>query len=244
MWILLILHFISIAILIPALLLYFYIDWLHFNCNTIELTRRAIFVVFIQLWLIFISLILLPVEYFMTLYIGSHKILYDSVLFIFFGLFFGYLLFCYWNLLKYLRKWPLNHIVADSLREQFLKFLHNHDYDKAYNALIKATEIAPDETEIWCRLALFCELNRKNTNEADEYMAKAGDVKIKDTLNNDKEACYLNYRGLILYYRGDCQKGLEYIKQSIDIGPNPGRINDYEKKLAQWKENQKEQNNQ
>ena len=80
---------------------------------------------------------------------------------------------------------------------------------------------------------------RKDTADADKFMAKAEElITSKKATRDSEKACYLNYLGAILYERGDYQKGLEYIKQSIDIEPRPGRISSYEKKLSESRDKQ------
>ena len=141
--------------------------------------------------------------------------------------------------LRYYCKQPFCNIAAAGLLEKHTKFLTAHDFDKAYDVLVKACETAPDGTELWCRLALFCEVFRKDTTETDKWMAKARELISTKKANSDSDnACYLNYLGTIIYERGEYDKGLEYMKQSIDIEPRPGRINIYEKKLSEFKDKQ------
>lgn len=141
--------------------------------------------------------------------------------------------------LRYINKQPLYKIAAAGLLERHTKFLNEQEFDKSYNALVKACEIAPEETFLWCHLAHFCELFRHNTIESDKYMAKAEELILTKKANSTSDrACYFNYLGDILYERGECEKGLEYMKQSIDLGPNPGRIKTYEEKLSEFKAKQ------
>jgi Tfp pilus assembly protein PilF len=141
--------------------------------------------------------------------------------------------------LRYCRKQPLCNIAAAGLLERYTKFLNERDFDKSYNALVKACETAPDETFLWCTLASFCEFIRNNATESDKYMAKAEELILTKKANsNSDKACYFNFLGGILYGRGEYEKGLEYMKQSIDIEPNPRRVKTYEEKLSEFKAKQ------
>jgi tetratricopeptide (TPR) repeat protein len=239
---LIIIRFLIMFIMILWLVCTFYNDWMRERLDRIEQAARMKIVVSVFWWLTITLLVLLGLEFLIILYRGSHRIVFASIESVLLIILVSCFLPFAWDNLQYFRKRPLCNIVAACLREQSGKFLHTHDFDKAYAALIKASEISPDETELWCRLAFFCELIRKDTTEADKFIAKAGELITtkKDGDSSDK-ACYLNYLGTILYGRGECEKGLEYVKQSIDIGPNPGRINSYEKMLSEWREKQKEQ---
>ena len=217
--------------------LFFYADHLRSRIDTIELAARMKFVVSVAWWVTIALLVLLGAEFLIVLYKGSHRIVFAAIQFLLLSLCLGFLLLDSWIMLKYFRTHTLRNVVAVCLREQSDKFIHARNFDKAYAVLIKASETAPDETEIWCRLAFFCELIRKNTTEADEFIAKAGElIATKKVVSNSDKTCYLNYLGTILYGRGECEKGLEYIKQSIDIEPSPGRISSYEKKLLEYKQ--------
>jgi tetratricopeptide (TPR) repeat protein len=87
--------------------------------------------------------------------------------------------------------------------------------------------------ELWCLLAYLSELIN-NKNEADECIQKAGALVESGKHPTNKEiACYENYLGYILYGRGQIVKGLEHVKRSVDIDPNPARVAEYEKTLAE-----------
>jgi tetratricopeptide (TPR) repeat protein len=234
-----IVFFISIPLMVSLVALFFYADRLRSRMDTTELAARMKIVASIIPWLTIILLIIIEARFFIILYRGSDHLVFTSINFLLLSLCLGISLFYSWPVAQYCRKQPLCNIVAACLLEQHSKFVNARDLDKAYVALVKACETAPDELELWCRLAFFCEMIRKDTAEADKFMAKAEElITSKKATRDSEKACYLNYLGAILYERGDYQKGLEYIKQSIDIEPRPGRISSYEKKLSESRDKQ------
>jgi tetratricopeptide (TPR) repeat protein len=239
-----IIFFTSIPLMVFLVALFFYEDWLRKRIDTIELAHRMRIIVSIIFWLTIILLVLIEIRFVIILYRGSDHPISTSIRFLLLSLCFGYLLLYSWKSMLYFRNRPLCNIVADGLLYQSEKFLNARDFDKAYDALVKACEVVPDKIEPWCRLADFCELIRNDKAEADKYISKAGELITTNKANSVSErACYLNYLGSILYEREEYEKGLEYIKQSIDIEPRPGRISSYEKKLSEWREKQKGQSN-
>jgi tetratricopeptide (TPR) repeat protein len=193
-------------------------------------------VISIIFWLIFVLLVLLVAEFLIVLYCGSYRIVSHLIASAVFCLCFGYLLLNYWQALKYFRTQPMHKIVAACLLEQHDKFVKSGDLDKAYSALVKACKSVPDAVCLWCRLALFCERTRKNSVEADTYMAKAEELITTTKADGiSDKACYFDYRGLLNYVRGERDKGLEFIKQAIDIESKPSRIKMYEELLSDSK---------
>jgi len=215
--------------------LLFYEDWLRRRIDTIERAYRMRIVVSIIFWLTIVFLVLIGARFVVILYRGSDHLISTSIRFLLLGLCFGFLLLYSWKSLLYFRKRPLCNIVAACLIEQHDKFVKASNLDKAYSALVKACEAAPDGVWLWCRLALFCERTRKNSAEADKYMARADELITTKANSIGDKACYLDYLGLINYVRGEHDTGLEYIKQAIDIEPKPYRIKLYEELLSDSK---------
>jgi tetratricopeptide (TPR) repeat protein len=239
LWILIIIRPISVITTVFWLALFFYKDWLRGRIDTIERASRMRIVVSVLWWLTITMLALPGIRFFIVSYRGSDRLVFASIEFVLLSLCLGYILLTSWPEWRYFRTQPLCNIVAAYLLEQHSKFAHARNFDKAYAVLIKASEIAPDELELWCRSAFFCEMIRKDRAEADKFMAKAEElITSKKATRDSEKACYLNYLGTILYGRGDYQKGLEHIKQSIDIEPRPGRISSYEKKLSESRDKQ------
>ncbi len=236
--------FITMPLLVSLVALFFYSDRLRNKVDGIESAARLRRIALIIPWLTIILLALIGIKFVIVLYYRSDHLIYDSIQFLLIGLPIVYLLLYSWTMAEYCRIKPLHTIVAACLCEQSGKFIHTRDFDRAYAALVKASETAPEEVELWCRLAFFCEMIRKDTAEADKFMAKAEElITSKKATRDSEKACYLNYLGTILYERGDYQKGLEYIKQSIDIEPRPGRISSYEKKLSESRDKQQDPSN-
>lgn len=189
----------------------------------------------IHWWVTIIALAMLSARIVSFFYHSSDKLVFNIVMLSFMWLLLVYFLARSRAELKYFREQPLCNIAAAGLLEKHTKFLNAHDFNKAYDLLLKACETAPDGTELWCRLAHFCELFRKNAAETDKYMARAKElISGKKANSASDKACFLNYLGSITYERGEYEKGLEYMKQSIDIEPREGRINMYEEKLSEF----------
>jgi tetratricopeptide (TPR) repeat protein len=235
--------FIAMPLMVFLAALLFYADHLRSKIDTIELAARMRVVVSVTWWVIIALLVLLGVEFLITLYNGSHRIVFAAIQFLFLSLCLGYLLLDSWTMLSYFRTHTLHNVVVACLLDQQEKHVRTSNFDKAYSALLKACETDPDGVWLWCRLALFCERTRKNSAEADKYMAKAGELITTTKANNiSDKACYLDYLGLINYVRGEHDKGLAYIKQAIDIEPKPFRIKTYEGLLSDSKNTQPDTN--
>lgn len=231
--------FVSLLLMIPLVILLFYEGWLHFRIDTVKLVHRVKIVISMIFWLIFILLTLQIAKFLIVVYCGSHRIVYHSIVSTIFCLCFGFLLWIYWKMLKYLHTQPVNKIIVGCLLHQHHNFVKKMKLDKAFSALIKTCEIAPDEVCLWCKLALFCERTRKNSVEADKYMAKAEELVTTTKANSiGDKACYFDYLGMLSYVRGERDKGLEYIKQAIGIESKPYRIKMYEELLADSKKMQ------
>jgi tetratricopeptide (TPR) repeat protein len=238
-----IVFFISMPLMVSLVALFFYADWLRSRVDTIELAARMRVVVSVTWWAIIALLVLLGVEFLIDLYRGSHRIIFAAIQFLFLSLCLGFLLLDSWAMLSYFRTHTLRNVVAVCLLEQHDKSVKANNFDKAYSALLKACETDPDGVWLFCRLAIFCERTRKNSTEADTYMAKANELITTTKANNiGDKACYLDYLGLINYVRGEHDKGLTYIKQAIDIEPKPYRIKTYEELLSDSKNTQSNTN--
>lgn len=236
-----IIHFLTSPMVLLWLLLFFYEDWLRKRIDTIERAARWRIVVSVIWWLTIALLVLVGTKFFVVVYRGSEKFVFALINFILLSFFVGFCLLYSWKAFQYCCTHSLRNIAAACLLGQHTKFLRAKEFDKAYAALVKACEIAPDGILLWCGLAFFCETFRKNTVEADRYMARAAELlTTKKSSSNSDKACYLDYLGSILYERGEYDKGLEYMKQSIDIEPTPGRISSYEKKLAESRDKRRE----
>jgi tetratricopeptide (TPR) repeat protein len=240
-----ILHLASLPLWAFLLVLLFYIDWLRSKVNTIELAARFKIVASSILWLTIVLLVLIVIRFILILYYRSDYLVATSIKFLLLSLFLGFsLLFYSWPMAKFCRTQSLSNIVVACLREQHEKFVKANKFDEAYSTLLKACETDPAGIWLWCKLALFCEQKRKNSAEADKYMAKAEELVTTIKANNvSDKACYLDYLGLVNYVRGECDKGLEYIKQAIDIEPKPFRTKTYEGLLLDWKARQQNPNN-
>lgn len=235
LWASRIIHFLTAPALVFWLVLFFYKDWLRDRIDMIERAARWKIVVSLSFWLTIALLVLVGMRFFIDIYRGSDRFVFALIMFVLVSFVLGDSLLYFWKEWQYCRKKPLCNILAAGFVEQHTKFLNAHDFDKAYTALVKACETAPDEAKLWCILAFFCETFCNKTAEADKYMATAEELLTKKKAGGDSDkACYLNYLGSILYGRGEYDKGLECMKQSIDIEPTPGRISSYEKKLAEY----------
>jgi len=231
-----IVFFISMPLMVSLVALFFYADHLRSRVDTIELAARMRIVVSVAWWVIIALLVLRGVEFSIALYSGSHRIVFDVIQFLLLSSCLGFLLLDLWAMLSYFRTHALHNVVTVCLLEQHDKFVKANKFDKAYATLLKACEAEPDGLWLWCRLAMFCERTRKNSAEADKYMAKAEELITTTKANNiGDKACYFDYLGLINYVRGEHDKGLTYIKQAIDIEPKPYRIKTYEELLLDSK---------
>ncbi|MGD0551075.1 MAG: hypothetical protein ABSB25_00335 [Sedimentisphaerales bacterium] len=233
-----IVFFISMLLMVSLVVLFFYVDGLRNKVDTIEWAARLRRIALIIPWLTIILLALIGIKFVIVLYYHSGHFIYNSIELSLIGLLVGYLLLYSWGMAQYCRTKPLSTIAATCLLEQHEKFVKARDLDKAYSTLLKACEMNLDGVWLWCRLAIFCEHTRKNSAEADDYMAKANELITTKANNIGDKACYLDYLGLLNYVRGECNKGLEYIKQAIDIEPKPFRIKTYEDLLLDLKARQ------
>jgi hypothetical protein len=198
---------ITIPLVISLIALAFYSDHLRNKVDTIKLAGRLRTTVLIIPWIIITLLILTVIRFILTLHYHSDHLVLTSVKFLLLCLCMGFLLLYSWPIAQYCRKKPLHIIVTACLLEQHDKFFKANKFDKAYFVLLKACETEPEDFLLWCKLALFCERTRKNSAEADKYMAKANEL-IMTTKANDirNKACYLDYLGLINYVRGEHDK--------------------------------------
>ena len=243
LWALIIIRSISVITAVFWLAIYLYGDWLRSRVDTIKLAARMRIVASVWWWIIIALLVLLGVEFLIVLYRGSHRIVFASIEYVLLTIVFSCFLLFAWDNVQYFRKRSLCNIVAACLLERHEKYVKTRDFDKAYSALLKACETDPDGIWLWCKLALFCERTRKNSAEANSYMAKANELITANKANSISErAYYFGSLGLILYMRGEFDKSLAYIKQSIDIEPKPFRIKMYEELLSDSKISQPDTN--
>jgi tetratricopeptide (TPR) repeat protein len=235
--------FIAMPLMVSLAVLLFYADHLRSKIDAIELAARMRIVVSVAWWVIIALLVLLGVEFLITLYNGSHRIVFAAIQFLLLSLCLGFLLLDSWTMLSYFRTHTLHNVVVVCLLDQQEKYVKTSNFDKAYSALLKACETDPNGVWLWCRLALFCQITRKNSAEADKYMAKAEELITTTKASNiGDKACYIEYLGLITYLRGERDKGLEYLKQSIDIESKPHRTKRYEELLSYSKNTQPDTN--
>jgi|GEM_PF-1997763 len=213
-----------------------YSDWIRNRIDSIQHVARMKIIASVIWWSTIIILFLLAMKFLLVLYCGSHNIIFASIRYALISLLFVCYLPYTWDTFRYFRTQPACNIIAASFFERYEKYIKANDFDKAYSALLKACEMNPDRIVLWGKLAFFCERTRKNSAEADKYMAKAGELITTTKANNiGDKACYLDYLGLINYVRGEHNKGLTYIKQAIDIEPKPYRIKGYEGLLLKSK---------
>lgn len=233
-------HILELLTFVLWMMLFWYKCRLRDKLETIEHAIKIRKITYIVWWITILLLALVVMRVFTVLYHDSGKLDFALIILAIMVLFLVYAFVTTWSELKYYREQPLCKIAAAGLLEKHTKFLHAHDFNKAHDSLLKACETVPDETWLWCRLASFCELFRKNITETDKYMLKAKElISTKRANSGSDKACYLNYLGLITYSRGEYEKGLEYMKQSIDIEPRPGRISMYDEKFSEFKNKQK-----
>jgi tetratricopeptide (TPR) repeat protein len=226
--------------LILLLVLDFYSNWLRSRIDSIERAARMKIVASVILWSTILILILFAMEFLMVLYRGS---VFASIKYVLIILLFVFILPDTWRSFRYFRTQPACNIIAASVVERYEKYVKASDFDKAYFELLKACEMNPDSVVLWGKLAFFCEHTRKNSAQADKYMAKMEElITTTKTTNISDKACYLDFLGLIYYTRGEHDKGLGYIKQAIDIEPKPYRIKGYEGLLLKSKSAQSDTN--
>jgi tetratricopeptide (TPR) repeat protein len=226
----------AIWLLIVALwmALCWYKNRLRKKLETIEHAIQMRKIVYTLWWSTVCTLVLVAVSVFTICHNGSDKSVFDLILLLFIVFFLVYTLVTSWTEWRFYSERPLCNIAAAGLLEKHTKFLNERDLDKAYNALVKACETAPDGTYLWCKLAFFCEEFRKNAEETNRFMAKASEsITAKKSKSSSDRACYFQYLGLINCLRGELQKGLEYLKQAIDIEPEPKLIKLYEQLLSE-----------
>jgi len=218
-----------------------YKDWLRRNLETVTFTyaiqmKKVVNAVW---WAMVLALAMSAVRIFTILNRYSDKSVFSLVTALPLSFWLMYELVSLRAERRYYRKQPPCNIVAAGFLKKHDKFLDEQDFDKAYDALIKACETAPEGTYLWCRLAYFCEKFRKNTEETDRYMAKAGElITTKKSKSDTDRACYFEYLGLINCLRKDLQKGLDFLKQANDIEPKPERIKLYEQLLSESRDEQ------
>jgi tetratricopeptide (TPR) repeat protein len=217
----------------------FYFTWIYNNIDKVEQAFRLKFAISVMWWTNIIILSLIIAEFLVVFFHGSHRIVLFSIEHILIGILFGWFLLYTWDYFRFFGKRPLNHIFSACLSAQHERFVKSGDFDKAYFALLKACENRPDGIWFWCKLALFCERTRKNSAEADKYMANAGELITSNKVNNISEkASYFDYLGSIYYDRGEKGKCFASFKQAIEIEPSQKRKKAYEESFLEMKNNQ------
>jgi hypothetical protein len=223
--------------------LVYYGDWMRTRIDSVQRVTRMKIVASATRWSTIIILILLAMKFSLVLFRGSHDIIFASIKYALISLFLLCFLLYAWDMFRYFHTQPACNIIATSFVEHHDKYVKKKDFNNAYSVLLKACETEPDGVWLWCKLAMFCEQTRKNSAEADIYMAKAGELITTNKANNIRDkACYLNYLGLINYVRGEQDKGLGYIKQALDIESTPYRIKLYEELVEYSKNTQPDTN--
>jgi tetratricopeptide (TPR) repeat protein len=136
--------------------------------------------------------------------------------------------------LSYFRNHEPSTIVAAYYNQQHINCLNSGDFQKARDFLLKACQAEPAAVVLWSQLAFLCETVLHDSAQADRYMQEAEAIIESGKKLTDKEiACYENYLGHILCNRGRNYEGLEHIRRSIELDPEPNRIAKYEEKLSE-----------
>lgn len=149
------------------------------------------------------------------------------------------LLYVYWFLtqkesLSYFRIHEPSTIVAAYYNQQHINCLNSGDFQKAHDFLLKACQAEPAAVVLWSQLAFLCEMALHDSTQADRCIQEAEAIIESGKKLTDKEiACYENCLGYILCNRGRNYEGLEHIRKSVELDPEPNRIAKYEEKLSE-----------
>jgi tetratricopeptide (TPR) repeat protein len=136
--------------------------------------------------------------------------------------------------LSYFRIHEPSTIVAAYYNQQHINCLNSGDFQKAHDLLLKACQVEPTAVVLWSQLAFLCEMALHNSTQADRYMQEAEAIIESGKKLTDKEiSCYENYLGYILCNRGRNYEGLEHIRRSVELDPEPNRIAKYEENLSE-----------
>ncbi len=211
-----------------------YKDRLRKKLEIIKNAHRMSKVVFAVWWTTIFALTLVVVEVFTVCFHNSDKFVFSLIILSILIFLLVHTLMTSWAEWRYFRKQPLCNIIAAGLLEKHNQFLHEQDFDNAFNALVKACETVPEKTYLWCKLAFFCEEFRRDKAESDKYMTRAKEsISAEKAKRDSDKACYFEYLGLINCLRKELQKGLDFLKQANDIEPDPRRIKLYERLLSE-----------
>lgn len=151
----------------------------------------------------------------------------------------------FWNLRKiflYFKSKSNSTIQAAYYVQKHEESLEKRKLQESYKFLLKACEVLPDNIELCCRAASFCEMVLQDANKADDLIGRARVlVEANKNLNNKSLACYENYKGIILCNRENFEEGYQHIEKSIELDPTPTRITNYKKMRSEirQKETQK-----
>jgi len=106
-------------------------------------------------------------------------------------------------------------------------------YGKSYRCLQKASEIKPDALQIWFLLANFVQLVLHNTEQADQYLAKAQEILDSKPIESPREIAAVEfYFGHISQCRGDHKTAVKHMKKAYELDPTRYRKKIYKEALA------------
>jgi len=149
------------------------------------------------------------------------------------GLICLYLLLSERATIKYFCKNDSRKIISDHFVKQHHNLVQNGNTEQAYISLAKACEYTPNNIELLSQLALFCEIAKKDNQQANTHLDKAKSLLKTEKYENEQLASYEYNLGNILYKRGQKSEGLEHIKKSIELQENPHRRRVYEEILSE-----------
>jgi len=116
--------------------------------------------------------------------------------------------------------------------ENHLDLNKRRRFDESYHCLQKASEIAPDSVHIWCLLSGFAQLYFENSEQADQYLAKAREALKSKSSENPKEVASVECSyGYILQHRNEHQAALEHMEKAYELDPTRFRKEQYEEAL-------------
>jgi len=141
---------------------------------------------------------------------------------------------------KWFRSYSPSKILASSFLQRHNELIQAKNFDQIEEFLVKARQAVPDNVELLCLLGYYKDLVLNKRDEANRYMKQAKSILDSYKEPNNKEiACYEGYLGNILYNRGEKEEGLKHLKKSIELDSTPGRVKNYERKLAELKQQDK-----
>ena len=236
------------APLVLYLILSLYLEHRFKKLQTLDSAKRLKYVAYLSFYSILVFWILLVIRFVMTTITILMAEQFSAMRFFNFHYIFlvTFVLIFLWMLrnelkrYKWFRSYSPSKILAGSFLQRQTKLLKGQHFDQAKEYLVKVCELVPDNVEIWCRLGFYNELILKKQDDADSCMKKAKSILDSYKEPNNKEiACYEGYLGNILYNRGEKEEGLKHLKKSIELDSTPGRVKNYERKLAELKRQEK-----